>query len=173
MDSKTTRVSIYRGDEIRPRLKDYKPFGQPVPYGSDVKGVFFDGYPQITKQEGSKPAYSVKVEKDIMIPMRDGISLFTIIYSPKDKSQKYPILLYRTPYSISPYGPNKYRSRLGPSQEFDEDGYIFVFQDVRGKFKSEGKAYVRAGQQAPGFEIVLFISAIIVAFVLFRRRNHN
>jgi putative CocE/NonD family hydrolase len=62
-----------------------------------------------------------------------------LIYAPRDDSKDYPILLYRTPYSIRPYGPDEYRSLLGPSQEFDRDGYIFAFQDVRGKFKSEGE----------------------------------
>jgi putative CocE/NonD family hydrolase len=75
---------------------------------------------------------------EYMIPMRDGVELFTIVYAPKDRSQRYPILLYRTPYSIAPYGPDAYRDVLGPSAEFDREGYIFAFQDVRGKFKSEG-----------------------------------
>ena len=73
-----------------------------------------------------------------MVPMRDGVKLFTIVYTPRDTAQTYPVLLYRTPYSIRPYGPDEYRALLGPSAEFDEDGYIFAFQDVRGKFKSEG-----------------------------------
>ncbi len=76
---------------------------------------------------------------EYMVPMRDGVELFTIVYSPKDASQTYPILLYRTPYSIAPYGPDEYPEMLGPSPEFDEDGYIFAFQDVRGKFKSQGE----------------------------------
>ena len=81
-------------------------------------------------------------KKDYMIPMRDGVKLFTIVYTPKDSSQKYPIMLFRTPYSIPPYGSDDYRSQLGPAPEFDRDGYIFVFQDVRGKFRSEGEFLV-------------------------------
>jgi putative CocE/NonD family hydrolase len=81
-------------------------------------------------------------KKDYMIPMRDGVRLFTIVYAPKDTSQKYPIMLFRTPYSIPPYGSDDYRAQLGPSPEFDRDGYIFVFQDVRGKFRSEGEFLV-------------------------------
>ena len=73
-----------------------------------------------------------------MVPMRDGIRLYTIVYEPKDRSTKYPILLLRTPYSIGPYEPEQYRSPLGPTAEFDRDGYIFAFQDVRGQFRSEG-----------------------------------
>lgn len=83
-----------------------------------------------------KTAYD-KVEQ--MITMRDGVRLFTVVYSPKDKTQKYPILLNRTPYSVRPYGPNEYRSSLGPSELFQKEKYIFVYQDVRGKFMSEGE----------------------------------
>lgn len=73
-----------------------------------------------------------------MIPMRDGVHLYTIVYTPKDTTRAYPILLLRTPYSIAPYGTDDYAEVLGPSAEFDRDGYIFAFQDVRGKFRSEG-----------------------------------
>ena len=72
------------------------------------------------------------------IAMRDGVKLFTSVYVPKDHSQKYPVLMDRTPYSVGPYGPNSYKGNLGPSHKFDEDGYIFVFQDVRGRNYSEG-----------------------------------
>jgi len=81
-------------------------------------------------------AYYTKAE--YMIPMRDGVKLFTIVYTPKDAAQKYPILLHRTPYSSPPYGLDAYRTALGPSRDFAKEGYIFVYQDVRGKFKSEG-----------------------------------
>ena len=74
-----------------------------------------------------------------MVPMRDGVPLFTIIYAPRDTSRTYPILLLRTPYSIRPYGKDEYLEVLGPSREFEREGYIFAFQDVRGKFKSEGE----------------------------------
>ena len=73
------------------------------------------------------------------IAMRDGVKLFTAIYSPKDQSQKYPIMLTRTPYTVSPYGPNAYKTSLGPSELFQREKYIFVYQDVRGKFMSEGE----------------------------------
>lgn len=73
------------------------------------------------------------------IPMRDGVKLFTIVYEPKDKSKKYPILFQRTPYSIAPYGPDEYMENLGPNSVLESDGYIFVYQDVRGKYMSEGQ----------------------------------
>ena len=73
-----------------------------------------------------------------MIAMRDGVKLFTAVYSPKDTSQKYPILLSRTPYSCSPYGLDAYKETIGPSPLFAKAGYIVVYQDVRGAYMSEG-----------------------------------
>jgi len=73
------------------------------------------------------------------IPMRDGVRLFTSVYAPKDSAHAYPFLIDRTPYSVGPYGVDQYRTSLGPSPEFDKAGYIFVFQDVRGRYMSEGK----------------------------------
>lgn len=83
------------------------------------------------------PSHYTKHE--FRIPMRDGIRLFTAVYIPKDTSDKYPILLTRTPYGIAPYGPDHYPKMLGPSREFAEDKFIFVYQDVRGRFMSEGE----------------------------------
>jgi hypothetical protein len=73
------------------------------------------------------------------IAMRDGVKLFTSIYVPKDAtpSHTYPILLYRTPYSVAPYGDG-HRKTLGPSEHFARGKYIVAYQDVRGKFMSEG-----------------------------------
>eukprot|EP00913_Durusdinium_trenchii_P010888 g10217.t1 len=73
------------------------------------------------------------------IPMRDGTRLFTAVYVPKDDSKTYPILLKRTPYSVRPYGVDQYPSNLGPSELFGKAGYIFAYQDVRGRWMSEGK----------------------------------
>lgn len=73
------------------------------------------------------------------VPVRDGVKLFTSVYIPKDAAQKYPIMMSRTPYSVAPYGVDKYRTSLGPSEKFVREGFIFVYQDVRGRFQSEGK----------------------------------
>ena len=79
-----------------------------------------------------------KIER--MIPMHDGVKLFTAIYIPKDSTQKYPVLMERTPYSCAPYGENNYIVwRLGPNKLFAKEKYIFVYQDVRGRHKSEGQ----------------------------------
>jgi putative CocE/NonD family hydrolase len=87
------------------------------------------------------PEYDVKehyTKYEYRIAMRDGVRLFTAVYVPKDRSHSYPFLIDRTPYSVAPYGVDHYRTQLGPSPEFDKSGYIFVFQDVRGRFMSEG-----------------------------------
>jgi putative CocE/NonD family hydrolase len=75
---------------------------------------------------------------DTTITMRDGIKLYTIIYIPRDQSQKYPFLIERTPYSVSPYGKNNYAVRIGPNEALMREKYIFVYQDVRGRYMSEG-----------------------------------
>lgn len=72
------------------------------------------------------------------IKMRDGVELHTAVFSPKDKSQQYPILLNRTPYSCQPYGEQMHRS-IGPSAYLEQEGYIFVKQDVRGRWNSGDK----------------------------------
>lgn len=77
-------------------------------------------------------------KKEYEIAMRDGIKLFTQVYTPKDKSKTYPILIQRTCYSVRPYGEQEYRGQLGPSSYLMQDGYIFVYQDVRGRYMSEG-----------------------------------
>jgi putative CocE/NonD family hydrolase len=73
------------------------------------------------------------------IPMRDGVRLFTSVYVPKDSSQQYPILLTRSPYSVAPYEVDNYRRTLGPSEHFEKEGFIFVYQDARGRYMSEGE----------------------------------
>ena len=80
---------------------------------------------------------------EFQIPMRDGVRLFTSVYVPKAEAfadhGPYPFLISRTPYSAGPYGEDKYPMHLGPSDEFEKGGYIFVTQDVRGRWMSEGE----------------------------------
>ena len=76
---------------------------------------------------------------EYQVAMRDGVRLFTIVYTPKDETQKYPVLFNRTPYDIAPYGTEMgFVFRRGLFPGFLREGYIFVFQDVRGRFMSEG-----------------------------------
>ena len=75
------------------------------------------------------------------VPMRDGVGLFLSVYVPKDvftDGRTYPILLVRTPYSVGPYGIDQYRTSLGPSTLFEREKFIFAYQDVRGRYMSEG-----------------------------------
>ncbi|WP_316746726.1 CocE/NonD family hydrolase [Pedobacter gandavensis] len=94
------------------------------------------GFAQLSDSAYVRQNYT-KIERNI--PMRDGIKLFTAIYIPKDKNHKYPFMISRTPYTVSPYGEDKYKTTLGPSPLFLREGFIFVYQDVRGKWMSEGE----------------------------------
>lgn len=78
---------------------------------------------------------------EYMIPMRDGVKLYTAVYVPYSTNvqESFPVLMVRTPYSAGPYGTNNYRSSLGPSEVYEEEKFIFVFQDVRGRYMSEGE----------------------------------
>src|SRR5215212_8930906 len=79
-----------------------------------------------------------KIER--MIPMRDGVKLFTSIYIPKDATEKHPILLRRTPYSCAPYGEDKWEAFWNNHHRYYlREGYILVVQDVRGRWMSEGE----------------------------------
>ncbi|MDV7397970.1 CocE/NonD family hydrolase, partial [Arthrospira platensis SPKY1] len=78
-------------------------------------------------------------KQETYLPMRDGVRLFTSIYTPKDQSRPYPMLMMRTPYSVAPYGADQYPERLARYLHLVEAGYIFVMQDVRGRYMSEGE----------------------------------
>src|SRR3989441_1472192 len=73
------------------------------------------------------------------IPMRDGVRLFTRVYVPKDDSQRWPVILTRTPYSLKPYGTDNYTDPIGSFRTLAKDQFILVTQDVRGRYGSEGE----------------------------------
>lgn len=109
-----------------------------------VPAAFSQGAAMQARSELAKYITDNYTKREVYVPMRDGVKLFTSIYEPKDKSQKYPILLNRTPYSVAPYGKDKngneqFKESLGPDNLFAKEGYIFVYQDVRGRWMSEGK----------------------------------
>ena len=94
-------------------------------------------------KEEAKSAAEIRArytKYEFRIPMRDGAKLFTAVYVPKDAapSKTYPFLMERTPYSVGPYGADNYSKHLGPAPSFVADGFIFVYQDVRGRFQSDG-----------------------------------
>ena len=80
-------------------------------------------------------------KQQVYIPMRDGVKLYTTIYSPKDAStnKSYPIIMQRTCYSSQPYGENEFKKQVGPNETMMKEGYIVVYQDVRGRWMSEGE----------------------------------
>jgi putative CocE/NonD family hydrolase len=100
--------------------------GAPVPGGAGPGTAF-------VRENYSKYEYRVA--------MRDGVRLFTSVYVPKDvfaEGKTYPIVMTRTPYSVRPYGADQYRDNLGPSEFFAREKFIFAYQDVRGRYMSEG-----------------------------------
>jgi len=112
-----------------------------IALGCVVILVTFENRPAAQTAAG-QAAFNPKssyAKSEHMIPMRDGIKLFTIVYEPRDQSRRYPILITRTAYGIPPYGPDGYRNVIGPNNEFAREGYIVVYQDCRGKFRSEGE----------------------------------
>ena len=89
-------------------------------------------------QDSERPDLAKLFEKrEVMIPVRDGAKLHTEIYTPRDGNGPWPIIMMRTPYGISA-GDNRYSRMLYENADFFADGYIFVFQDIRGQFGSEG-----------------------------------
>lgn len=102
--------------------------------------VFVFSFSQEQKKASNNYVKEHYTKKEIYITMRDGVKLFTSIYTPKDisKDKKYPILMQRTCYSVAPYGENEFKSAIGPNKYLMKDEYIFVYQDVRGRYMSEG-----------------------------------
>ena len=88
-----------------------------------------------SKMDKIKETYE---KHEYQISMRDGVKLFTSVYTPKNNSEKHPILIMRTPYNIAPYGEDKYSRILEFLPDFVAEEFIFVFQDVRGRYMSEG-----------------------------------
>ena len=74
-----------------------------------------------------------------LVPMRDGVRLFTVVYTPNGMQGEWPVMLLRTPYGSGPYGASDYKTELGPSELFAREKFVFVYQDVRGKRMSEGE----------------------------------
>ena len=87
----------------------------------------------LAQQQTDPPAGFDKIEQ--MVPMRDGVKLHTIIYVPKSHAEPLPFIFNRTPYGID----GIYRGFPGSLGELIDEGFIFAFQDIRGKFKSEGQ----------------------------------
>lgn len=123
-------------------MKTYRTFSLSIAALLLVLSAFASSVPAQTTQHERELADYIKshyTKHEVLIQMRDGVKLFTQIYAPKDTKQKYPIMFDRTCYSVAPYGPNDYKKSLGPDELFAREGYIFVYQDVRGRYMSEGE----------------------------------
>src|SRR5262249_50089542 len=119
---------------ILPALLAWWPIlGQPPAQNAGAQAATPPSLPPFLPENYSKFEYR--------ITMRDGVKLFTSVYVPKDvftDGKTYPIMMTRTPYNVRPYGVDQYRDNLGPSPLFAREKFIFVYQDVRGRFMSEG-----------------------------------
>jgi putative CocE/NonD family hydrolase len=104
-----------------------------------LAAVLLAGQPARLVAQGVEYVKANYTKYEFRIPMRDGVKLFTSVYVPKDASKTYPVMLMRTPYSVGPYGLARSRRDLGPSPLFGTSGYIFAYQDVRGRWMSEGQ----------------------------------
>ncbi len=100
-------------------------------------------FPVLPQQDPAAYAKEHFTKREVKIPMRDGVELFAAVYSPKDAGAKgaptYPILLCRTPYSVGPYGTDAFKSTIGPSEPAMKEGFIVVYEDVRGCYMSGGE----------------------------------
>ncbi|HEY9551685.1 MAG TPA: CocE/NonD family hydrolase [Prevotella sp.] len=94
-----------------------------------------EGWGQQLDMPDVEQAYA---KREVMIPMRDGAKLYTAVYEPRSTAGKHPVLLYRTPYGCKPYGPHFAPSLTDALQHYVGKKYIIVFQDVRGRYLSEG-----------------------------------
>ena len=122
-------------------LKMLKPYGFPIAIlvfvAFSLPLLRAQQTPDSPKEDFVRAHYT---KYEYRIPMRDGKRLFTAVYVPKDANGgPYPFLMERTPYDVGPYGEDRYPRHLGPSEEFEKSGYIFVYQDVRGRWMSEGE----------------------------------
>ena len=149
------KPSIYNGDSVRLTVKGYVPVAEHIPFGTDVKGVYFNGYPQVVKQEESKPVYKIKKEKDIIVVMRDGVRTVVDVYRPDVEGKKFPAILAwgrwgkdaqesiewnydkPQPYYDSPFWDGTMEA--GNFMYTVPRGYIHVIPEPRGVGKSEGR----------------------------------
>ena len=108
-----------------------------------VLSVFFCAQGPAVAADGDVAEYirAHYTKFEYRIPMRDGVELFTVAYVPNDASERrtYPILLARSPYSVGPYGVDRFPESFFLPEDMAREGYIFVEQDVRGRFMSEGQ----------------------------------
>lgn len=152
----STPTGIYKPDEIGLMIPGYKPRAAAIPYGTEVRGVYFDGYPQLIKDPAleARPVHAVRREKNVMAAMRDGVRLAVDVYRPDSNAEKFPaILAYGIwgkdaqeaiewnadkpqPYYDSPFWDGTMEA--GNFMFTVPRGYAHVIADPRGTGNSEG-----------------------------------
>ena len=112
-----------------------------------------------------EPKYQVRLEKSVMVPMRDGVRLSTDLYFPAGAGEKLPVILIRTPYnkkewrdSLAPDAPAFFARYYGVASMFASQGYIVAVQDIRGKFESEGIFTVSANERNDGYDTISWLA---------------
>lgn len=150
-----TPTTIYKGDSLRLTIPEHNyPKGEPVPYGTDVNGMYFDGYPQLIKQDLPDANYEIKIEKDVFVTMRDGVRILVDIYRPDTVGEKFPAILSwglwgkdaqeavawnkdkPQPYHSSPFWDGTMEA--GDFTYLVPRGYVHIIADPRGIGHSEG-----------------------------------
>jgi uncharacterized protein len=177
--NKPGRASIYKPDEITLLAPGFKPKASPVPFGTDVEGIYFDGYPQIIKDLSKEPTavFQVRKDKDLMAPMRDGVRLAVDVYRPDIEGEKFPaILAYGIwgkdaqeaiewnadkpqEYYHSPFWDGTMEA--GNFMYTVPRGYIHVIPDARGSGNSEGAYATQESVHSPNdiYDLVEWIAA--------------
>lgn len=95
------------------------------------------------------PRYQFTVQKDVLVPMRDGVNLAADLYLPKDAGGRFPVIVMRTPYN-----KDTYRGSIGPAEFFAGQGFGVVAEDVRGKWHSEGDYRIQSHDRDDGYDTI-------------------
>ena len=125
----------------------------------------FFGFPLSTLAEAPKPRfpmpapkYEVRVERSIMIPMRDGIRLSTDLYFPEGAGKELPVILIRTCYNKEGWRESRPGHSYYAAYMFAGQGYVVAVQDVRGRFESEGEFIVSVDDTKDGYDAVTWLA---------------
>jgi hypothetical protein len=101
----------------------------------------------------AEPKHSVRVERSVLVPMRDGVQLSTDLYFPEDAGKKLPVIMIRTPYN------KKEEWTVEPARWFAGQGYVVAIQDVRGRFESQGEYIVSARDPEDGYDTIDWLAS--------------
>lgn len=135
------KVEIFPASETKFFLKAFPAEAQFV---KDANGrvtamIWRQGREFTAKRIADQPAKDSRIafkRAEMMIPMRDGAKLFTVVFTPENQTEALPIMMERSPYGVKGWSSNGIN---GGRAELAKDGYIFVFQDIRGRYESEGE----------------------------------